>query len=253
MTLHITFSEAGADVLREALRLAGRDARVISLPDDLSMGPVGPADPDRRPAWFRDQGIGGSEPFGDVEGFWREALAHGPRRVVWTNRRVAREYAGFLEWLSRNGAGAFALVDLTHRQTPGGGKAMLGIAEPGDVVASGWLEAARPLSAPARRELMDLWARLTTDPAPLRLVRDGVLVPALVSAFDEVLMAATSRYWTRLVLIVGKVLGEETRRGEHNASLGLLEARVRALVEAGRLEAEGEVRLADGGCLIRRP
>lgn len=252
MTLHITFSEAGADVLREALRLAGRDARVISLPDDLSMGPVGPADPDRRLAWFRDQGIGGSGPFGDVEGFWREALAHGPRRVVWTNRRAAREYAGFLEWLSRNGDGAFALIDLTYRQTVGGGKAMLGIVEPGDIVASGWLEAARPLSIDARRELMDLWARLTAHDAPLRLVRDGDLVPALLTAFDEVLMAATSRYWTRPALVVGKVLGEETRRGEHNAGPGLLEARVQALVKAGRLQAEGQVRLGTD-CLIRRP
>lgn len=253
MTLHITFSEAGADVLREALRLAGRDARVISLPDDLSMGPVGPADPDRRRAWFRDQGIGGSEPFGDIEGFWGEALAAEPLRVVWTNRRVAWEYAGFLEWLSRNGAGPFALVDLTHRQTSAGGRAMLDIAEPGDLVASGWLEAARPLSAPARRALMDLWARLAAHDAPLRLARDGVLVPALFTAFDEVLMAATPRYWTRLALIVGKVLGEEARRGEHNASPGLLEDRARALVRAGRLQAEGEVRLADGDCLIRRP
>lgn len=252
MTLHITFSEAGAEVLREALRLAGRDGRVIALPDDLSMGPVGPADPDRRRAWFRDQGIGGPEPFGDVEGFWREASGHGPRRVVWTNRRVAREHAGFLEWLSRNGAGPFALVDLTHRQTPADGKAMLGVAEPGNLVASGWLEAARPLSAPARRELTDLWARLAAHDAPLRLARDGVLVPALLTAFDEVLMAATSRYWTRLALIIGKVLGEEARRDEHNASLGLLEARVAALVQAGRLQAEGEVRLADGDCQVRR-
>lgn len=253
MTLHITFTDAGAEVLREALRLAGRDARVISLPDDLSMGPVGPAGGPVRRAWFAAEGLGDLPPVEDIEAFWREALDEAPRRVVWTNRRVAREYAGFLEWLSRNGAGGFALIDLSHRQTPGGDKAMLGIALPGEIVASGRLEAARPLSAPARRELLDRWARLTAHDAPLRLVRDGELVPARVTAFDEVLMAATSRYWTRLALIVGKVLGEEMRRGEHNAGPGLLEARVAALVEAGRLQAEGEVRLADGGCLIRRP
>ncbi len=251
MTLHITFTEAGAEALREALRLAGREEQVISLPDDLSMGPVGPADPDRRRAWFREQGIGGAEPFGDVEAFWREALAPGPRDV-WTNRHVAREYAGFLEWLSRNGDGEFALIDLTHRQTAGGGRAVPGMAEPGVIAASGWLEATRPLSAEARGELTDLWARLAAEDAPLRLVRDGLLVPAPLTAFDEVLMAATSRYWTRLALIVAKVLGEETKRGDYNAGLGLLEARVQALVDGGRLQAEGEVRLDGCGCQIRR-
>lgn len=246
--LHITFTDAGADALSEALRLAGRADRVISLPDDLSFGPVAPADPGRRTAWARAQGFGDG-PAADADAFWREALADAPTKVVWTNRRVAREYAGFLEWLSRNGAAPFGLIDLTHVETPSSGLAVLGLAEAEVILAAGWLDRARPLSAAARRDLVRLWKGLAGAEVELRTVRDGDLVAAPLSLFDDALLAASSPYWMRLALVIGTVQAEAMHRGEYNAGLSLLEARVCALVDAGRLEAEGE----GGACQIRRP
>jgi hypothetical protein len=43
-TLHFVFSPSGAASLAEALEQAGRDDRVITFFDDLSFGPINPAD-----------------------------------------------------------------------------------------------------------------------------------------------------------------------------------------------------------------
>lgn len=249
--LHITFTEAGADALRGALDLAGRTDRVIALPDDLSVGPVGPADPAARRDWLAAQGIGEDLDITACEAFWRQAMTDGSPRVVWTSRRVAREYAGFLEWLSRNGAARFALVDLTHVETEPGRLARLDLAGPETLLAAGWLDAGRPVSAAARGALTRSWKALADGGAPLRLSRDGDLRPAPLSAFDEILMARASPYWMRLSLIIAMILDGEAADGVVNASSPLLLSRLRALVAEGRLLAEGEI-APDGACNLRR-
>lgn len=249
--LHITFTEAGADALRGALALAGRTDRVIGLPDDLSMGPVGPADLAARRDWLAAQGIGEGLDITACETFWRLALADGSPRVVWTSRRAAREYAGFLEWLSRNGAAPFGLVDLTHAEAEPGRLAGLSLARPETILAAGWLDAGRPLSAAARVDLTRSWKDLAAGGAPLRLLRDGDLRPAPLSAFDEILMARASPYWMRLDLIIAMILDAETAEGLVNASPPLLLSRLRALVAEGRLLAEGEI-MPGGACNLRR-
>lgn len=47
-TLHIVFDPSAAASLRDALRQAGRDERVVSLSDCLSFGPINPPDPGLR-------------------------------------------------------------------------------------------------------------------------------------------------------------------------------------------------------------
>ena len=49
--LHIVFGESAGGALRLALRQAGRDDEVLSFDDDLSFGPIAPADPIVRAAW----------------------------------------------------------------------------------------------------------------------------------------------------------------------------------------------------------
>jgi Domain of unknown function (DUF1835) len=51
--LHIVFNPSAAAGLRDALRQAGRDERVISFFDSLSFGPINPPDPELRSEWVQ--------------------------------------------------------------------------------------------------------------------------------------------------------------------------------------------------------
>lgn len=220
-TLHIVFSEAGAETLGKALRLAGRDDRVLAIHDDLASGALG--DP-RLDAAFPD-----------------EALAAGAHAVIWTDRRVARSYAGLLAWAARAGKAAYAVVDLTHA-----GTAPLHRLEPG--AAAPLLELAATVSAEARTDLTEDWEDLRTENAALRLVAAGRLVSAPPTAFDEAILDQCSPYWMRRELVVGMVISEDGWRGIWNGSETVIEARIDALAAAGHLEvgtnkAGGEIRL----------
>jgi len=213
-TLHITFTETGGEVLRAALALAGRDDTVLSLPDDLAAGPI---DVDAR--------------FGEPA--WTDAFAPGPRRIVWTDRRVARQYAGLMAFVARAGDRDFEVLDLTHA----------GVA-PLDMLASeavvGLLDRAAPLSTDARDDLIEDWQALRLENAPLRVIEAGRLVSAPADFFDEAILDQCSPYWMRRALVMAMVLSEQGWRGIWNIGPEALEARIDALISEGRLEGGGD-------------
>ena len=51
---------------------------------------------------------------GFVERFWTRALSSSDDRTVWYSRRYAKEYAGFLEWVTRAGDLPYNVVDLSE-------------------------------------------------------------------------------------------------------------------------------------------
>lgn len=208
--LHIVFCDAGAEVLRKALRRAGRDDAVLTALDDLAAGPLHAPRPDI--------------------GFWEQALAPDVRPLVWTDRRVARQYAGLLAFVARAGEAPFEVIDLTHA-----GTAPLPALEPKAVVPL--LDRAAPISAEARQDLAQDWAELVAENAPLRIVAGGRLISAPVTVFDEAILDECSPYWMRRALVLVMVINAEGWRGVWNASLPVLEARVDALVAAGLLES----------------
>jgi len=119
-TVHVVTGESAGDVLRHALRSIRRDDRVVALADDLSVGPIDPAEPRARAAWAAQElGFNSGEAVvRRIEKSWSEALAPATRRIVWTSRRSARDYSGFLEWLWRLGDQACDVVDLTELRFP---------------------------------------------------------------------------------------------------------------------------------------
>ena len=95
--LHIAFNPSAAGGLRQALRQAGRNDRVIGLSDSLSFGPIAPPDSELRRKWVEDE-LGYAnweEVVGEATSFWIEACSVTDRRVAWLSRRSAQEYAGF--------------------------------------------------------------------------------------------------------------------------------------------------------------
>jgi hypothetical protein len=88
-TLHVVFNSSAAAGLRDALREAGRDERVVSLSDCLSFGPINPPDPKLRTMWVEEEldYTGWEEVVGEATSFWPEALSISNRRIAWLSRR----------------------------------------------------------------------------------------------------------------------------------------------------------------------
>jgi hypothetical protein len=115
-TAHFAFTASGAGCLVQALRKAGLDDQVVASFDDLSFGPINPADPSLRAKWVENE-LGRTDWHdiaGDSERLWDETRFPDHRKVAWLTRRSAREYAGFLEWLWRLGDAPCEVVDLSE-------------------------------------------------------------------------------------------------------------------------------------------
>jgi Protein of unknown function/Domain of unknown function (DUF1835) len=248
-TLHIVFGSSAGGSLREALRSMKRDDRVVALDDDLSFGPINPAEPKARAAWMEQElGYDIDEVFsGQAERFWSEALVPADRRIAWMSRRSARDYAGFLEWLWRLGDQACDIVDLTEARFPdrcaNGRPAYLslvissGILDPDQIVAMGLIDHAVPLGSSARHEYREIWQKLRAENAPLRVLSEVGFTSAPITFYDEELLSYAVPTWHKVARIVGEALANQEEI--HRCGDLLLAARVRTLANAGRLEAKG--------------
>jgi hypothetical protein len=194
-TLHIVFNSSAAAGLRDALRQAGRDDRVVSLSDCLSFGPINPPDPELRGRWVEDElgYTGWEEVVGEALSFWPEALSTDGRRIAWLSRRSAQEYAGFLEWLWRLGHEPIEIVDLTDVVVTHGTGAerhlaiSLAMLPSHKILENKLLDRPEALTAVLRARYRELWGRLKTENAPLRVFSKGEFVSApLTTARDVV-------------------------------------------------------------------
>lgn len=182
--IHILFGEAGAIELRDALRQLGRGDRVLEFPDDLSFGPIAPADPAMRATWVAEtlyeDGWHAIVP--DIEKFWSDALSADERHVVWFSRRVTRDYAGFLEYLWRIGDRPCDIVDLTEVMVPvrdAAGRVTksrparaIGLLDSYQFIGGDLFSLAVSLGNEARAAYRSEWVKLREENAPLRIVSD---------------------------------------------------------------------------------
>jgi hypothetical protein len=250
-TLHVVFNPSGAAGLRDALRQAGRDDRVVCLMDDLSFGPIAPADAEARCGWVEHElGYDWDDVGAKSASFWDEALSPADRKVAWLSRRSTLEYTGFLEWLWRLGDQRFDLVDLSDATVVARGSdrsatpwlvVSLGSLSPHEIVDGGLPDSAQEVTPHARRRYRDLWARLRAENAPLRVLGPDGLVSAPITHFDSLLLSHATATWQRAARVIGLVLGDFGDSGLLQTGDLVLAARLRALAEAGHLESEGDV------------
>jgi hypothetical protein len=85
-----------------------------------------------------------------------------------------------------------------------------------------------------------MWRQLRAENAPLRIVRNDRLQSASLDHFDELVLACASDQWLGVEQVVGRALVEAWDEDGVQTGDLVLAARVRALIEAGRLEARGE-------------
>lgn len=253
--VHFVFSAYAAAKLRKALAAAGRKGKVVALDDDLTFGPIAPANPARRAEWAETARLSDFSAPEQCERFWRAASEPGARKVVWTSRRVAMERAGFLEWVWRAGEMPFLVIDLSevtisigddgHPGRPH--RPILPLMSAVQIQASGVLDLAAPYPAETARADKTRWEKLRAENAPVRVLQDNDLASAPITVFDDLLMSFATDEWLDAAFVVGSALVElshpdsrplsdaDSRQGND----AFLFARLRNLVAEGRLEHRG--------------
>ena len=248
-TLHYVFTPSGAGCLLQALRKAGRPDPVITTYDDLSFGPINSSDPHVRAKWVADE-LGAPnwiEICTDSKEVPDDVHAPNKRRIVWLTRRSAMEYAGFLAWLSRLDDAPCDVVDLSEVTVPSQTSKprrlvlSLGMLHHDVICREQLWELAEPLQESARTHYQSLWRQLLAENAPLRVIKDGVLVSAPISFFDSRLLSQVTNRWQNVWKVVGQTLvtGPDDLI-EYGDTFVM--GRLRALVKSGQLEVQGELR-----------
>jgi Protein of unknown function/Domain of unknown function (DUF1835) len=248
--LHIVFNPSAAGCLRDALRMSGRDERVVCLFDSLCFGPINPAEPELRTTWVEEElgYTGWEEIVGEATSFWSEALSISNRRIAWLSRRSAQEYAGFLEWLWRIGEEPVEVIDLTDVVVVGNKNAPTkpylaisrGLLPPQQILENDLLDRTETLTSVLRAQYRELWGRLRADNAPLRVLSEGELVSAPLSFFDPLLLSCATPDWQKAARVIGEALCDFSTTSVLQTDDLVLCARARALADAGRLESRGD-------------
>jgi hypothetical protein len=196
-----------------------------------------------------------------TEAFWQAALSTSRRRIVWMTRHYGDEYAAFLEFVSRlDDDSPCEVVDLTEleiearlpghrvvRRLPS-----LGNLRPFQILQNQLWDAAIPLAPEARRRYRNIWHKLRSENAPLRLLKNRRFVSVPIDFLDERLLSHCTISLRKGAYVVGKVMSALTDE-KIDVSFDVLAGRLRKLVEEGRLVPSGnmvrmthsEVRLPD--------
>lgn len=260
--LHVLFGPSAAGSLRQGLALAGRQDQVACLSDDLAFGPINAADAAARIKWVEDE-LGYTE-WDDVaaatEPFIAASLSSDIRPVAWFSRRDAHHYAGFLWWLWQLGDAPCDIIDVTELAVVYHGKD--GKPRPARLAVSpslllphhmsDLLDRAAALDPAQRRRYRNLWQRLMSENAPLRVIGEGGLVSAPITHFDPLILACATPAWLKMAWVVGDALARSWEGDLHQTGDLVLAARARALAEAGALDWRGDLASLHA-CEIRRP
>jgi hypothetical protein len=216
---------------------------LLKWPDDLSCGPIDPGDPEQRDAWLD---YGDWDLAGKLRAFWQRVETADERLVVWFGRHCANELAFFLNWADRMGDRPYDIVDVTGREFPS--------ARPGGTTPLTWqaksvsilnadkvrslLGSERPVTREERTAARECWRRLKSENAPFRIVTETGLASAPIDHFDPLLLEQAGSDWRKVAYVVGMTMGLSAEP-YYQVGDGMLLNRLIALVEAGKLVADG--------------
>ena len=256
-TLHIAPGDSAGGSLIRAILDAGLDDEVLSFRDDLSCGPIDSDEPSARAIWW-DQFYEAPETEAALGEFWERVATTDDRLVVWFGRHSARELAFFLAWADRLGKRPYQIIDVTGRRLPfRGPDGATALSQPVQAVSIVPPDALRslmgteqPITSQARDESRQCWRRLRRENAPFRVVAEAGLVSASVDYFDPLLLEQATAEWEKVARLIGNTMGYNWEPYIQVGDL-MLQARVVALVDAGKLLADGDP--WDMSCRIRLP
>lgn len=249
-TLHVVFSGSGYGHLRVALVKSGRKQEVAWLADCLSFGPIDTSSFEERQNWaekelnIREDWV--EEP---TNAFWEKVLSGKQPLVLWTSRRSALEYSGFLECLWRLGDRPCSVIDLTDVPVmklgrDGTLRKELAICLPyiseETIIRNEILDMAKPLSAEDRKNFHAVWRRLREENAAFRVVGPEGITSAPITHFDNQILSCVKQEWQKSARVVGEVMGKEDFNYLQTGDLVYF-SRLQKLVETGRVESRGDM------------
>ena len=226
--LHIAPGHSAGGSLRQAIRGAGRPDEVLFFRDDLSCGPIDTDAIAPRVAWWaRFHGDWEIEA-APLNAFWERVARTDDRLVVWFGRHSALEMAFFLAWADRLGDRPYSVIDQARPVS----------SMPPYQLAS-LLGSERQVTAQEAAEARRQWRRLRTENAPFRVVTPEGLASAPARHFDHLLIEQVTGEWSKVARVIGSALGLNSEPYWQVGDLMLL-GRVVALIDAGKLLAEGD-------------
>lgn len=248
--LHFVFTVSGGGCLVQALRKAGRDDQVVVTSHNMQFGPIDPGDLASRAKWIENElGFTDCDRTSPSDRVWNEARFPDNRKVVWLTRRSAMEYAGFLDWLWVRGDQPCEVVDLTGVNIssppefgpprPTALAMSLALLNPDTIRHNKLWDLAKPLQTTERRRYRELWERLRSENAPLRVIDGDKLVSAPVSFFDSLLMSYVTDQWQKVSMIFSWITISHWDDDIWQTNDTFLAVRMHALVKSGRLEIRG--------------
>ncbi len=255
---HVTNGDIAAESLREALRLAERDERVVPLKDDLAVGQLrGIDDNSENRALFWQHVLSEAKfdfiaKLKEQDALLHEIVGDSGQVVVWhgqsaadqlTLRRVAYALRNAPQRLNEarfNHADFIPGRERPHRIRADDMTAA-GMFTPAEFLAK--LPSAAPISVLRISRLALEWQEVKQINSDTRRWRDNTFIAGTYSDIDEAILHLARGGWKRVADVVAQVMG---------MSFGFLvnEAvafwRCRELIAAGKLDLRGELsRLAE--------
>ena len=229
-TLHIAPGGSAAGSMRQAFSEAGLEDEVLAFRDDLSCGPIDPGDPAVRAAWWAP--YYSDDDFEHIGNFWDRLTTTAERLVLWFSRNSAQEFACFLACADRLGNRPYAIIDAT-RPRP----AYVSIMQPSMLASLAGSE--RILADEEKERFREHWRRLKRENALFRIASPEGLISAPANYFDSFLLERVPPAGERISRIITEVIGID---GDPYHQVGdiMLLTRVVALVESGKLVADGD-------------
>lgn len=253
-TQHITFSDSARKTVWHALKETD-ESTVISLPDDLGIGPIGSYDTEKRIDFFS-----GMCPEGEFakyademrtlsDTFRKSAYVPYEKKVVWFSRRSVMEYAGFLEFLSlQDDMSRIEVVDLTdgiNGDDGGmyGGKPYRIVTDAVGSMSPDMICAARSTSRRLRDDetayYCAVWARLREENANLRTLWRGQLYSVEEDFYDNFILGIVPEEWISAAEVVGETLGQLSDEYHQTGDLYIY-SRLRHLADTGKVSCRGD-------------
>lgn len=243
--LHIVPGESAGGSLLQAVRATSPNDEVLSFTDDLSSGPIDPASPSARAAWWA-QWYDHAGVATMISQFWDRVETSEARLVVWFGRHSASELSFFHAWCDSIGERPFDIIDIT-------GRTVTSRKRDGSVVyysatKLGWIQSEalstligseQPITDQEIRRGREAWRELREENAPFRVVTDTGLRSAPINHFDSTLLEAATGTSVSMNRLVADVLGRIDDRYDQVGDV-MLRARVLSLANERRLIVDGD-------------
>jgi hypothetical protein len=182
-----------------------------------------------------------------VENFWELALSSQYGRTVWFSKRYAKEYAGFLEWVSRAGDAEYDVIDLSEVEETllkGARRKLVSLCliAPERLNMPRMFDLRRSLDRSERRAYVQEWEMLRHQNSPVRVLENGRLISVDASHFDALILSFAETRWLKVARVLGHALAESSDATTMQVGDTYLGGRIAALVRQGLLEAQGDTR-----------